>query len=218
MSLISQKMCKVVLLSTVTFVLFSCANTKISQSWVDPGNKKSYNDLLIIGISNSEQTRRAYESYFVEELRDIAIEAEASYTLIKSNEKIDRETVTKAIKGMDIDGVIVTHVVAVDEETVYRPSTGYMYGGAYGGYYGGGHYGGLYSYYPHVNSYVHNPGYYTTHETYTIETNLYDVATEELVWSARTRTFSPESVDEVIVDLTKLLIKDLADKKLINKK
>jgi len=54
--------------------------------------------------------------------------------------------------------------------------------------------------------------------TYTLETNLYDVETEELVWSARTRTFSPESVDEVIVDLTRLLIADLKDKKLIQPK
>jgi hypothetical protein len=44
------------------------------------------------------------------------------------------------------------------------------------------------------------------------------VASEELIWTARSRTFSPESVDEVIVDLTKLLIKDLSDKNLIKKK
>ena len=65
---------------------------------------------------------------------------------------------------------------------------------------------------------MHRSGYYTTHETYTLETSLYDVVTEELVWTARSRTFSPGSVDEVIVDLTKLLIKDLKEKSLIKKK
>lgn len=218
MHLLNQPIGKTLLLSGVIFLLSSCANTKISQSWVEPNHNKSYKDLLIIGIGESEQSRRAYESYFADELRANKIEALASYTLIKSDEKIERETVLKAIEGLEIDAVIVTHMVAVDEETVYRPSTGYGYGGygyGGGGYYGGAHYGGLYSYYPHVNSYVHNPGYYTTHETYTLETNLYDVKSEELIWSARSRTFSPESVDEVIVDLTKLLIKDLDDKKLI---
>ena len=201
------------------FVLVtSCANTKISQSWVEPDNKKSYNDLLIIGISESEQNRRAYESNFVEVLNSHGVEGEASYKILKSNEKISRDTVAKAIKGMDVDAVITTHMVAVDEETIYRPATGYVYGGGYGAGYGGGYYGGLYSYYPHVNSYVNQPGYYTTHETYTIESNLYDVESEELVWSARSRTFSPESVDEVIVDLTKLLIKDLKEKNLIKTK
>ena len=197
--------------STVLF-LFSCASTKISQSWVEPGNKKTYKDLLIIGIGESEQNRRAYESYFVEELKARDIEAEASYKILRSNEDIDRNTVAKAIEGKQIDGVIVTHMVAVDEETIYRPSMDYM------PMYGGGYYGGLYSYYPHVNTYVHQPGYYTTHETYTLETNLYDVETEEMVWSARSRTFSPESVSEVIVDLTKLLINDLEEKSLIKVK
>ena len=215
MHLLNQSIVKTLLLSGVIFLLSSCANTKISQSWVDPNHNKSYNDLLIIGIAESEQNRRAYESYFTAELKDRKIESIASYTLIKSDEQMDRETILKAIEGLEIDAVIVTHMIAVDEETIYRPG-GYG-GGAYGGgFYGGAHYGGLHSYYPHVNSYVHNPGYYTTHETYTLETNLYDVKSEELIWSARSRTFSPESVDEVIVDLTKLLIKDLEDKKLIS--
>ena len=218
MSLINKPLFKVAALCVTTILLASCANTKISQSWVEPSNTKSQKDLLIIGIGESEQNRRAYESHFIEELRAHGIEAVASYKLIKSDEKIERDVVVKAIDGLGIDGVIITHMVAVDEETIYRPTTGYGYGG-YGGIgYGGGHYGGMYSYYPHVNSYVHNPGYYTTHETYTLETNLYDVESEELVWSARSRTFSPESVQEVIVDLTKLLINDLEDKDLIKKK
>ncbi len=217
MRLINMQLCKAVVLCVTTILLVSCANTKISQSWVEPDNKKAYDNLLIIGIAESEQNRRAYESHFVDDLRAIGVGAEASYKLIKSNVKIDRDSVAKAIKGLDIDGVIVTHLVAIDEETVYRPSTGYMYGGGYGVGYGGGYYGGLYSYYPHVNSYVNNPGYYTTHETYTLETNLYDVESEELVWSARSRSFSPESAQEVIVDVTTLLIKDLQTKHLLKK-
>jgi hypothetical protein len=218
MSLINMQLRRIVLLCLTSILLVSCANTKISQSWVEPDNNKTYGNLLIIGVAESEQNRRAYESHFVDDLRAIGIGAEASYKLIKSNETIDRDSVAKAIKGLHIDGVIVTHLVAVDEETIYRPSTGYMYGGGYGVGYGGGYYGGLYSYYPHVNSYVHNPGYYTTHETYTLETNLYDVESEELVWSARSRSFAPESVQEVVVDVTKLLIQDLEDKNLIKKK
>jgi hypothetical protein len=214
MNILSQQFSKVTLVIASVIFVASCANTKISQSWVEPDNKKSYNDLMIIGIAASKQNRRAYEGHFVEQLKSHGVEAVASYKLIKSDEKIERDTVLKAIEGMDIEGVIVTHVTATDEETIYRPGTSYGYGGhGYGGYGGS-----MYGYYPHVNTYVHSPGYYTTHETYTLETNLYDVETEELVWSARSRTFSPESVQEVIVDLIKLLISDLEDKKLIIKK
>ena len=202
---------KIALILAGALYISSCANTKISQSWVEPNHKKAYNDILVIGIAESEQNRRAFESYFVEELQAMGVEGVASYKLIKGS-KIDREVVTRAIKGLEIDAVIVTHLVGVDEETIYRLSMDYM------PMYGGGYYGGLYSYYPHVNTYVQRPGYYTTHETYTLETSLYDVESEELVWSARSRTFAPESVDEVITDLTKLLIKDLSEKNLIKKK
>ena len=202
---------KTALISGAALLISSCANTKISQSWVEPDHNKAYNDILVIGIAESEQNRRAYESHFVEDLKAIGVEGEASYKLIKES-KINREVVTNAIKGMEIDAVIVTHLVGVDEETIYRPSMDYM------PMYGGGYYGGLYSYYPHVTNYVHRPGYYTTHETYTLETNLYDVESEELIWSARSRTFAPESVDQVITDLTRLLIKDLSEKNLIKKK
>jgi len=212
MSLLNKHQARAALIFLTTILLTACANTKISQSWVDPENKRVYDDLLIIGVSNSEQNRRAFESNFVESLQAYGAEAQASYKLIKSSEKIDRDTVTKSIKGLDVDGVIITHVVGVDEETVYRPSMDYM------PMYGGGYYGGMYSYYPHVNTYVTSPGYYTTHSTYTLESNLYDVETEELVWSARSQSFAPESVQEVIVDLTKLLIDDLDDKHLIKKK
>ena len=211
MNLLKQQINKIVLITGMAILVSSCATTRITQSWVVPNHNKSYNDLLIIGIAESEMNRRAYESNFVSELVARGAEAIPSYQIIKSSEKITRETVSKAIKGMAIDAVVVTHVAAVDEETVYRPSMDYtpIYGGSYGS---------LYSYYPHVTTYVQRPGYYTTHETYTIETNLYDVASEELIWSARSRTFAPGSVDEIIVDLTKLLIDDLTDKNLIKKK
>jgi len=210
-----QKFGRSILVISSVFLLFSCTNTKITQSWADPGNKKTYSDFLIIGIGESQHNRRAYESYFVEELIVNGAEAEASYRLIKSSDEIERNTVLKAIEGLDIDGVLITHMVAVDEETVYRSGANYAYG-AYAGY--GGYGRSMYGYYPYVNGYVHSPGYYTTHESYTLETTLYDVVTEELVWTARSETFSPESVNEVIVDLTRLLINDLKDKGLIKKK
>ncbi|VAW54344.1 hypothetical protein MNBD_GAMMA06-1805 [hydrothermal vent metagenome] len=183
---------------------------------METDNKKSYKNLLIVGIAESEQNRRTYETSFINELKNLGIEAETSYKLIKNGEKIDRDTLAKATRGLGMDGVIVTHLVAVDEETVYRPGVGYGYNSGYVDVgYGGGYYGSMYSYYPHVNAYVHNLGYYDTLEIYTLETNLYDIESEELVWSARSRTFAPESVQEVIVDVIKLLVKDLENKKLI---
>ena len=192
-------------------LLWSCTSTKITSVWMD-SNKAgtAFNDILVIGIADEEHNRRLFEEQFVNQLKAAGIESEVSYTVLPQGTDINRETVTAAIEGKAIDAVIVTHLVGVEEETVYRPSMDYR--PAYG------YYNGLYSYYPHVHTYVHQPGYYTTHEIVKLETNLYEVASEELVWSAQSQSFAPESAKEVIDELVSLVIKDLQEKGLIKAK
>jgi hypothetical protein len=192
-------------------LLSSCTNTKITSVWMD--SKKagtSFNDILIIGIADEDHNRRLFEEQFANQLKAAGIESEVSYTLLPQGTDINPETVASAIEGRAIDAVIVTHLVGVEEETVYRQSMDYR--PAYG------YYNGLYSYYPHVHTYVHQPGYYTTHEVVKLETNLYEVATNELVWSAQSRSFAPDSAKEVIDELVNLVIKDLQEKGLIKTK
>jgi len=186
----------------------SCANTKLTSTWMDEKKAGStYNDILIIGIAEKEHNRRLFEETFNKQLGEMGIESEVSYTILPEGTQINRDTVTAAIKGKNIDAVIVTHMIGVEEQTVYRQSMTYMPTQGY--------YNGLYAYYPEVNAYVTQPGYYTTHDIVKLETNLYEVKTEDLVWSAHSKTFAPESAKEVIDDLIKLVIKDLKSKGLI---
>jgi len=199
-----------------------CTNTKLTQTWSDPLNKASYKDIMVVGISDSEQTRRAYESFFVASLQEKGVESLASYTLISHKEDLKlkkgkgsfRAIVESAIKGSEIDAVLVTHVVSIDEEDVYRPSLDYqpVYGQPY---YNGAYYGAMYGYHGYVTTYVQQPGYYTEEKTYTLESNLYDVKSEELVWTTRSQTFAPGSIEETVHDVSGLIIADLVSRKLI---
>jgi len=195
-----------------TFILItSCSSTKITSVWMDQEKSgSSFNDILVIGIAKEEHNRRLFEEQFTAQLNTAGVESEVSYKILPEGTVINRETVTAAIKGKNIDAVIVTHMVSVEEETVYRQNMDYR--PSYG------YYNGMYNYYPHVNSYVHQPGYYTTHDVVKLETNLYEVKSEALVWSAQSRSFAPESAKEVIDELVKLVIKDLKEKGLIKAK
>jgi len=189
----------------------SCASTKITSVWMDQDKAgTSFNDILVIGIAEEEHNRRLFEEQFTAQLKTAGVESEVSYKILPEGTVFNRDTVTAAIKGKNIDAVIVTHMVSVDEETVYRQNMDYR------PTYGYSH--GLYNYYPSVNSYVHQPGYYTTHDVVKLETNLYEVKTAELVWSAQSRSFAPESAKEVIDELVNLVIKDLKEKALIKAK
>ncbi len=205
----------------------ACSNTKLSQTWSDPEFTASYKDIMIVGVAQSEQLRRAYETYFSNQLRDRGVQALASYKLInhESEQKIGldkgsfRNIVASAIKGSEIDAVLITHLVSIEEEDIYRPSMDYrpVYGPAYGPtFYSAGYYNNMYGYQGYVTTYVQQPGYFTHEQTYILETSLYDVESEELVWATRSRTFAPESMDYAIKELTGLIIDDLVSRKIIH--
>ena len=192
-------------------VVTGCASTKITSVWMDQGKAgTSFNDILVIGIGEEEHNRRLFEEELTSQLKAAGIESEVSYRMLPQGVSINRDTVAAAIEGKNIDAVIVTHLVAVEEETVYRQNMDYR--PTYG------YYNDLYSYYPRVHTYVHTPGYYTTHEVVKLETNLYEVKSEDLVWSAQSRSFAPESAKEIVDDLIRLVIKDLKEKGLIRPK
>jgi len=201
----------------------ACSNTKLSQTWSDPDISAPYNDIMVVGITESEQLRRAYETYFADHIRDRGMQSLASYKLIDHKSEMElsgmdknsfRTIVESAIKGSDVDAVLITHLVSIEEENIYRPSLDYQ--PAYGPvYYETEYYGNMHGYHGYVTTYVQQPGYFTHEQTYILETNLYDVKTEELVWTTRSSTFAPDSMDDAIKELTGQVIDDLVSRNII---
>ncbi len=182
---------------SICMLVASCANSKITTRWADPEYKKTYQHPLIIGVSDSQQTRRIYENYFVSVLKQHGIHSTPSYELINSKQKMNREMVVAAIKNTDIDAVIVSYLIASDVEVSYRAS-------------------------PLSTSYSDNVennqisatmistrGRTSSTEIITLKNDVYDVALDTLVWSVQTRTVAPESIDEVVTDVVELLVEAL---------
>jgi hypothetical protein len=173
----------------------SCTSTKLTNTRIDEAYKgKPFSDFLVIGVSEEKGIRRSFEEKFVEYLKETGVEALSSadaITIVK-DKKLEKEEILKAVQKYQNDAVIITHLLGEKKKDVYTPPT-VSYG-----YYG---------YYDHVWGYVHSPGYYTTHTFVLLETNLYDVSTEKLVWSGRSETWDSGSekkmIDEVIKKVTK---------------
>ena len=102
-----------------------------------------------------------------------------------------------ANQGEDIDSVLVTYLVSADTEVKHRDSpinTGYS---------------------ADVDSnqisatIVSNRGQSRDEEIFVLKNDFYAVDSKSLIWSVRTKTAGPESVDEVVKEVTALLIKEL---------
>ena len=188
---------KNVIILLLSSFLVACASTSLMESWKQAELKRTYQHLMIIGISDSQQTRQIYEKYFVARLKKRNMTATPSYTLINSKQKIERDTVMAAIQDTDIDSVLVSYLVSADIEFKQRDSplnTGYS-GSAESSQISA--------------TIVSNRGQSRTDEIYVIKSDFYDVQSKKLVWSARTKTVGPESVDVAIKETTSLLIKEL---------
>jgi len=191
--------CKNFIVLLLCILISSCANTKITESWVEPGLSQSYKRPLIIGISDSQQTRRTFENYLVAELKKKNITATASYILISSKQKLNRETVISAIQGTDIDSALVTYLVAADSETKLRDSP-------LTGSYSGDSENNMMS-----STLITSPGRYSESDVIVLKNDFYDTKSQSIVFSVQTRTVAAESIDEIIKAVTGLLVTSLFD-------
>jgi hypothetical protein len=185
------------------------ATTTIPLSWKNPSYASaSFEKLFVIGVGENDGARRLFEDTFAKAIAAEGTAAQASWGHLPQPEKLTEEQIRGAIDGGDFDGVLITHLLSVDQGQEYVPPSTYTvpthtYGYGYYGYYG--------------TSYevVHQPGYYKTNTTFRVETNLYSVPSGELVWSGRSDTLNPESLDDVIGSMTAAVAKRLKEEKLI---
>jgi hypothetical protein len=165
--------------------------------------------IIVVGIAETDLGRRTYEERFATALRESGADAVASYTLLPTEERLTREELVGAVERGGFDGVIVTRLIEVAEETTYvppstqvYPSSSYRYG-----YYG--HYGRSYDV-------VNTPGYTRTSEIVRLETQLWSAEDSQMAWGITSETFDPTSTDDAITSVTKKLVSKLAEDGLIS--
>jgi hypothetical protein len=191
-------------LISFAFLIISCGGTEITQTQVDEAYKgKPVSDILVIAITGNEHGRRSFEKKFVAQLKSVGVDAISSEKAIPMPPDLELKKVTilAAVNQYENDAVIITHLIGEEEKDVYTRG-----GSAHGGYYG---------FYRSRYSYAHDPGYSSTSTTLRLETNLYDVKTEKLIWSGESKTWSKDSKDQIISDVIKAVINNLQKNKLI---
>jgi hypothetical protein len=63
-----------------------------------------------------------------------------------------------------------------------------------------------------------SPGYYDKYQIFTLESNLYDTATQKLVWSMQSESIDPSTPRKVIEEQIRLTINTLRKRGLIRTK
>jgi len=183
--------------ATLAIVLLAggCASTSLTNQWrntefTGPPLKK----LLVVGVSKDNAVRRIFEDEFAANLRAAGVEAIPSYTQLPQSGQVDEVTLQNAVAAVGADGVLVTRLVKVQQQTQVMPA---VYGPPGVGFYG------WYS-----SAWV---GYYEPPSVYqydvvTAETSVYGLRKDELIWSGTTETFAPTDVKKETKEFAQIII------------
>lgn len=190
----------------------SCGtSTSLVQRWSDTAYVgEAGQTMIIIALAKSERNQKTWEGAFSNILREVKVKPIAGSTVLPSQGAADEATLKQAIRATGANLAAVTRLVSVDKEQTYVPgSTYYSPAPAYYGFYG---------YYASSYAMVSTPGYYQTDKIYSVETNVYDVKTEKLVWSGVTETINPETGQDAAISIATTIVDDMIASKVIKTK
>jgi hypothetical protein len=193
----------------LVLTLSACGpKAKITSSWIDL-SVAGYgaDNILIMGVSRNETHMKLFENVFVDELKKTNIEAMASYKVIGHVLEPDRKIVEAAVAKTGASSVLITRVVDRSSATQDFPGTVHFMPG--------GFYGDMYGYYNETYSAMYTPPSSVTRTTVCLESNLYDVKTAKLVWSAQSDAIDPKLLRTDFERIVDVLIADMKNNKVL---
>lgn len=193
-----------------SFLLLACStSTRITDVYKNRDlTPKQYRTIFIIAMTNHAKAQEVIESNLAEAASMHGYKAIKSTDVFKrtftKDESQNKDLVMKAVHSLNADAIFTVTLIDKTSETRYVPGSG-----PYMPYPRFGWYGNFWSYYSHWYPIAYDPGYYTTDKMYYLESNLYDVSSEQLVWSVQSETINPSSLADFSKSYTKALVKAL---------
>jgi hypothetical protein len=187
----------------------SCASTKLTSVWKDPDYQNTPRKILVLGMLQKPENRRLIEDTFVQQLKAGGVDAVAGYTILPDEKLAEKEVIAAQLKKVGADALFLTRVVDRRTDLNYVPAAGHHRPG-YPAYYNS--WGGYYS---HGYDTIYQPAYMTEDEYAIAEANLYDVATDKLIWSAASETLIRSDQRDLIENYVSVIMKSLRKQQVI---
>lgn len=189
------------------FALSACNSTKVSQSWKSPEVETlSFNKILVIApISDGAMRRTLEDEIGAKVMANAKLEVIPSYKTIPSSDSLKNYTnVQEAVFRSHADGLVIVRPVSNRTELNVSPAP---YPPAYRTFRG---YWGAYG----VRPLAYTSDVYTN-QIVTVETNIYNAHTFELLWSGTTETTDPSSASTFVDSVSTAIREELKKQGLI---
>jgi hypothetical protein len=192
------------LLAVVLASLAGCSQNQLVRSWQAPNMPAPrFPSVLVLAAVSDEFAGRIYEDAFVKYAQADGVNAIPGWSMMKEGAFVTKEQLEAAAARSGAASVLISKVVHVDVQTDYN----YAYGAAayspgYYGYYNAG-----------FMTYVPTGG--DTSVEVTVQTNLFDVQTQAVVWSGITKSYPTTRMSDQSPSLAKMVLGILVQKQIL---
>ena len=170
----------------------SCATTQFKSTWRDPtappialrGQK-----VAAFMITPAESMERAGEDILARELSARGVQGIPGYQLTGGQPVRDSESLRRKLEQAGVEGTVILRVVDRRQEVSYVPGAPY--------------YGTMYGYWDYGWGRAGSPGYLQTSSIVSVETLVYSVRQDKLLWGGVSETTDPRNLDAFIADVVK---------------
>lgn len=184
------------LLATACVATLGCASTGFISTWQEPldGPIEFQGKRVAAVVMHPDPSiRRAAENELARELSKRGAQGVASYSLYQGEPPKEQAEARKILQDANIEGAVVMHPTGTDKELSYNQGTGPWYSGAY--------YGSFYGYWGYGWNAAYSPGYLVTDTIVYVETLVYSVPEDKLLWAGQSKTTNPSDVAKFVREL-----------------
>jgi hypothetical protein len=185
--------------SIALFALSACSATRVTDVWTDPGYSGGpLHQVAVFVLGTDEAIRDLVENEFARRL-PMSTRGIGGHGFVPAAEQGDIEKVRARIQAAGFDGVIIGRVVGVEGPQRWAPGSLQQLPQSYRT---------LDNYY--VATYQETErSPFQANTVVRVQTNVYAVASQALIWSAASQTFNPEEARDAAGDLAKAVVAQL---------
>jgi hypothetical protein len=188
--------------------LSACDDTKLVESWSTNTGRIQLKNILAVAMMKDGSRRRTLEEAMVKQIEKAGAEATASYELFPNVEVRDQEKCKQVIASKGFDGAVFVQLVDSSTEQYYQPGR-YRYSDFPVWR------RSMWGYWRESWPVMYEPGYSFTTRVVTMETTVYDVAKDEILWGGISKTTDPETSEKLIAGIANAAVKDMRGKGLL---
>lgn len=192
----------------VAVLTTACSTVTVKAAWKNPSYLAHPQKIMVIGLSKNPVLRRIFEDEFVRQITVRGADAIASYTVLPDMDKSDQAAIAEKVKERGADTVLITRLVSTKTVQVYMPGTVFVAPPNYG------HWSNYYNYGYQT---IYTPGYMAEEEYAVVETNMYDAASDDLIWSAWSEAGITGSDQSLVKAYINTMVKTMVEQNLLRK-